>query len=78
MTVKLRVQYISETYDIPVLSDYLNIKFTYQYVMQLDNELSILQAKRVLYWTGKLYNNAKGINEASLLNLARGVKSNLL
>jgi len=46
--------------------------------MQIDGELTKVEAKRVLYWAGKMYDNSKGINEAVLLNLSRGVKSGLL
>ena len=46
--------------------------------MALDAELTPLDAKRVLDATRNTFDASKGINEATLLNLARGVKAGLL
>jgi len=46
--------------------------------MQLDPELSKKQAKQVLDAMKTTYDHVKGINEAIILNLARGVKGGLL
>jgi len=46
--------------------------------MQLDNELTEMQAKAVLEAMKNTYDHVKGINEAIILNLARGVKGGLL
>ena len=75
---KLEVQHLGREHVIRVLPEYLRINYTFQYVMQLDKELTPLQAKRVLDVAKDTFDHTKGINEAHLINLARGVKADLL
>jgi len=75
---RIDVRYEGGSYEIRVLPDYLNVKYTYQYIMQLDSDLTPHQAKEVLNVMKYTYNHVKGINEAIILNLIRGVKGGLL
>jgi len=75
---RVDIQHQGRQHDIRVLPEYLRINYTYQYVMQLDSELSEQQAKQVLDALKNTYDHVKGINEAIILNLARGVKGGIL
>jgi len=75
---RIQVQYIDTFEPVRVLSDYLRINYTYQYIQQLDGDLTIKQAKETLMALKNTYDHVKGINEAIILNVIRGVKAGLL
>jgi len=73
----IEVKYISSEYSIVVLSDYLRINYTKEYIKSL-TDLPELQCKRVLYWLGHMYDEHEGINTRTIRKIAEGVKSGLL
>jgi phage-related protein len=60
-----------------VLSNYLRINYTKEYIKSLTN-LTTIQSKRVLYWLGKMYDEHEGINTKTIRKIAEGVQSGLL
>ena len=71
------VKYVPSIHQIDVLSDILRINFTKEYVMDVAH-CTEREAKRILVWAAKLYNDEEGINNKVIRNLAKGVQSGLL
>lgn len=75
--LKIEVQQIPSEYGVDVLSDYLRINFTKEYVMDVVHCTEV-EAKKILKWAAKTYDDEIGINNKVIRNISRGVQGGLL